>query len=276
MPTFVPIAIQQRVSGATAVHERSRGSVYAFACELARAGRLFDPNDAGLLDVFKGSVDRFCEIADRLRNSKRVLDVGAGHGILLALLQELGHECHAVDYADQAAAYPEVFETRAIPFRRCNVEIEPLPYDDASFDAVVCCQVLEHFTHSHLPAVREMHRVLRDGGLLEVDVPNVASFRNRSRMLRGKNITYDYAEHYLRAIPVFYKGHSFFPLRHNREFTRDELRLLLSEAAFRDIEVSYLKSRRHREGFARALNAGTMLRDAFPSLRKSLIAFARK
>ena len=258
------------------VHALSRRAIYAFACNLQRTGQLFDPGNAQLLDVFKGSVDRFCDIAHRLRRSRRVLDVGAGHGMLLAFLHALGHECHAVDYADQAAAYPEVFAARAIPFRQCNVEIEPLPYEDASFDATVCCQVLEHFTHSHLPAVREMHRVLRPAGILEIDVPNVASFRNRSRMLRGKNITYDYAEHYLRAVPVLYKGHSFFPVRHNREFTREELRLLLAEAGFTAIEVSFLKSRRHRDGFERVLNAGTMLRDAVPSLRKSLIAFARK
>ena len=258
------------------VHELPRRAIYAAACELQRAGRLFDPANAGLVDVFKGSVDRFCDIADHLRGARRVLDVGAGHGILLALLQELGHECHAVDFADQAAAYPHVFEMRGIPFRQCNVEIEALPYADASFDGVVCCQVLEHFTHSHLPAVHEMRRVLREDGILEVDVPNVASFRNRSRMLRGKNITYEYREHYLHAEPVLYKGHSFFPLRHNREFTRDELRTLLAEAQFTHIEVRYLKSRRHRAGLERLLNAGTMLRDAIPSFRKSLIAYARR
>lgn len=264
------------MSPAGPVHQLSRAHILSVACDLQRTGQLFDLGNAGLLDVFKGSVDRFCEIADRLRASKRVLDVGAGHGMLLALLHALGHECHAVDYADQAAAYPEVFAKRAIAFRQCNVEIEPLPYEDASFDAVVCCQVLEHFTHSHLPAVREMRRVLRAGGLVEIDVPNAASFRNRSRMLRGKNITYDYAEHYLHALPVLYKGHSFFPLRHNREFTRAELRLLLAEAGFEAIEVRFLKSRRHREGFERLFSAGTLLRDAVPSLRKSLIAFARK
>ena len=95
-------------------------------------------------------------------------------------------------------------------------------------------------------------------------------------MLRGKNITYDYREHYLHAKPLLYQGHSFYPLRHNREFTRDELRLLLEEAQFRDIEVEFLKSRRHRVGFERVRNAGTIVRDAIPSLRKSLIAFARK
>jgi hypothetical protein len=95
-------------------------------------------------------------------------------------------------------------------------------------------------------------------------------------MLRGKNITYDYREHYLYAKPVLYKGHSFYPVRHNREFTRAELRLLLEAAGFRDIEVRYLKSRRHREGLERLRSLGSALRDAIPALRKSLIAFARK
>jgi SAM-dependent methyltransferase len=258
------------------VHGLTRSEIYARAGELQRSGRLYGPPNDQLNDVFKGSIDRFCEIADRIRNAKRVLDVGAGHGMLLALLHELGHECHAVDFVDQAASYPDVFATRGIPFQQCNVEIETLPYPDGAFDAVVCCQVLEHFSHSHLPAVREMRRVLRDGGIIEIDVPNAASYRNRSRMLRGKNITYDYREHYLYATPMLYKGHSFFPLRHNREFTRSELWLLLAEAQFRDIEVRFLKSRRHRVGFERLLNSGTALRDAIPSWRKSLIAFAWK
>ena len=263
-------------SAGTNVHELSRREIHAFARARAREGVLFDPAREDLTDVFRGSVDRFCEIADRLRGAKSVLDIGAGHGILLALLHALGHECRAVDFVDQSSAYPRVYAGLGLPFAVCNVEIDPLSYADASFDAVVCCQALEHFSHSHLHAVREMRRVLRPGGIVEIDVPNAASFRNRSRMLRGKNITYDYREHYLRAEPVLYKGHSFFPLRHNREFTRDELALLLEEAGFGEIEVAYIKSRRHREGLERVKNLGTMVRDAIPSLRKSLIAFARK
>lgn len=258
------------------VHELSRSQIYARALALHRSGKLFDPANAELDDVFRGSVDRFCEIAERLRECRRVLDVGAGHGMLLALLHDLGHECHAVDFGSQPERNLAFFSERGIPFRPCNVEVDPLPFDHDSLDAVVCCQVLEHFTHSHLHAVSEMHRVLRPGGVIEVDVPNVASFRNRSRMLRGKNITYDYREHYLLAKPVLYKGHSFYPVRHNREFTRVELRLLLELCSFREIEVRYLRSRRHREGFERLLSLGTAIRDVIPGLRKSLIAFGQK
>ena len=68
----------------------------------------------------------------------------------------------------------------------------------------------------------------------------------------------------------------FYPVLHNREFTAAELRLLFEVAGFRHIQVSFLKGRRYREGSHRFLSAGTMLRDAVPSLRKFLIAFAEK
>jgi len=257
-------------------HTLSKKQIYRRAFELRAQGRLYNNRDPALDDVFKGSLDRFCEIAHRLRASRKVLDVGAGHGMLLSLLCELGHDCYALDITDHTAKYPEVYRQKPIKFQVCNVEVDSLPFPDDCFDAVVCCQVLEHFTHSHLKAMQEIHRVLKRGGMVEVDVPNAVSFRNRSRMLRGKNITYDYQKHYLYAQPVSYKGLSFYPDRHNREFTKVELRILLQAGNFRNIEIAFLKSRRHREGLEKIRTLGTMVKDAVPSLRKSLIAFAEK
>ena len=245
------------------------------AAQLRDEGRLFRRGDTELEDVFKGSIDRFCDIAVALHGAHRILDVGAGHGLLLALLRELGHECHALDVRDQPSAHPDTYD-KEITFQLCNVEVDPIPYPDESFDAVVCCQVLEHFSHSHLPAMKEIWRVLRPGGIVEVDVPNAASFRNRSRMLRGKHITYDYEEHYLYAMPILYKGMSFFPRRHNREFTKLDLEILLRASGFREIDVRFLKSRRYREGWELFRSFGTAVKDLVPSFRKSLIAFAVK
>ena len=86
----------------------------------------------------------------------------------------------------------DVYLRHNISFNICNVEADSHPFKNDFFDAVSCCQALEHFSHSHLGPVLEMRRVLKVGGVIELDVPNVVSFRNRSRMLRGKNITYDY------------------------------------------------------------------------------------
>lgn len=264
------------LSGRQLAQEMGKKQTLHLAVQLRDAGRLFRRGNPELEDVFKGSIDRFCDIAVALQKFHRVLDVGAGHGLLLSLLTEFGHECHALDVQDQPAAHPDIYGAKAMTFHLCNVEADPIRYPDEFFDAVVCCQVLEHFSHSHLPAMKEIHRVLRPGGIVEVDVPNAASFRNRSRMLRGKHITYDYEEHYLYATPILYKGMSFYPRRHNREFTRLDLEILLRASGFREIDVQFLRSRRYREGLERVKSIGTSVKDLVPSLRKSLIAFAVK
>ncbi len=258
------------------VHRLTNREIFRKALALRKEGRLFDPGNPGQDDGFRGSIDRFCEIADAFRLSRRVLDVGCGGGVLLSLLHELGHECHGVDVNDVTRSSPEIFLAKRIEFRRCNIEVDPIPYGDSSFDAVACCQTLEHFTHSHLNALREIRRVLAPGGIVEIDVPNAACFRNRLRLLRGKHITWDYKKHYLYAEPVQYRGYSFYPDRHNRDFTIDDLRTLLEEARFRIRDIHFLKSRRYREGLESIRSLGSAARDLVPSFRKSIIAFAEK
>lgn len=250
----------------------TRREILRRALECWDQGRLYDRANTRLDHTFRGSIDRFCEIAFRLQDCRRILDVGCGTGLLVALLTELGHECHALDITDSST----VWRDKSIEFQVCNVEVDRFPYPDHYFDAATCCQVLEHFTYSHLPAIREMHRVLRSGGTVEIDVPNAVSFRNRSRLLRGKHITWDYKRHYLLARPVEYQGKWFFPGRHNREFTIEDVRVLLETAGFVDARVEYLRSRRYRQGWDKIRSLGTMLKDAIPSLRKSIIAFASK
>ena len=258
------------------VTNNGRKIIYRKAVELRDSGKLYDPTNAVSVDYFLGSIDRFCWMADELKDCHKILDVGPGAGLFCSLMHELGHECYAVDVIDYSDQYPWVLKDKIKDYKLCNAEIEPLPWEDGFFDAVVCSQALEHFSHSHLFAVREMNRVIRPGGILELDVPNVVCLRNRSRLLRGKNITWDYEEFYLRAEPILQNGMSFFPIRHNREFTIDELRLLFREGGFSNNRCYFLKSRRHREGLKKIQSMGSAIRDAVPSFRKSLIGFGYK
>jgi len=72
------------------VHGLSKKQIYRKALFLRSQNRLYNLQDRQLEDLFKGSIDRFATIASRLRYTKRVLDVGAGHGVLSSFLSELG------------------------------------------------------------------------------------------------------------------------------------------------------------------------------------------
>ena len=256
------------------VHNLTKNKIKKFAIQKRNEGVFYRKELPHLERNFLGSIDRFCEIAYELRFSKRILDAGSGYGLLPALLSMLGHEIYAVDLMDLSSE--DIYLRHNILYSICNIEADPLPFEDGFFDAITCCQALEHFTHSHLGPLIEMRRVLKEGGVIELDVPNVVSFHNRSRILRGKNLTYDYKKHYLYESPIVYKGREYYPNRHNREFTKKELEILLIESGFKDISVRFLKSRRYRTGIESIKTLATILRDFIPQIRKTLIAFARK
>ena len=68
-------------------------------------------------------------------------------------------------YADSCAALPR---TRLIQSR-----IEDAALRDASFDIVHSCHTIEHLAHP-FAALQDHARVLKPGGLLVLDAPNIA------------------------------------------------------------------------------------------------------
>jgi len=98
---------------------------------------------------------------------KEILDVGCGTG---AILKQLGNpeKNVGIDLAPEAISF---CRQRGLDNVRQG-DIGALPFADASFDAVICSSVLYHQWVSDIPgAAREMHRILRPGGLLLINVP---------------------------------------------------------------------------------------------------------
>lgn len=258
----------------TSVHALTKNQIIALAIDTRNKGGLYALPNVTDDDDFFSSLDRFADIAVAFRHSRRVLDIGSGRGILVAILAILGHDFSAVDFFDRSNN--TTYKMHPITFKVCNIEADALPFEDGAFDAISCCQTFEHFTHSHLPPLLEMKRALSLGGLLEIDVPNAACLRNRSRMLRGKHITWDYLEHYVHVQPSIYKGREYYPNRHNREFVKTDLEALFKAGGFNEVQVSFLRDERIRTGAGKIKSFGSALRNSIPSLRKSLIGFARK
>ena len=103
---------------------------------------------------------------------KDVLDLGCAGGFMAEAIDDRGARVTGIDPASEAIAAARAHadaQGRAI---RYDVGVgEELPYADASFDAVVCVDVLEH-VRSLPRVIAETARVLRPGGLFLFDTIN--------------------------------------------------------------------------------------------------------
>ncbi|MBI5686314.1 MAG: class I SAM-dependent methyltransferase [Verrucomicrobia bacterium] len=106
-----------------------------------------------------------------------------------------------------------------MPFHHFNVETETFPFPDRRFDVLLFCEIIEHLQNDPLKVLGEIKRVLKPGGTLVLTTPNVARLENVARSIGGANI-YD---------P--YSGYGPYG-RHNREYNRHELVLLLAWCGF--------------------------------------------
>lgn len=105
----------------------------------------------------------------------RLLDVPAGEGALAQRLKRLGFEVSCCDL------YPEIFQLDGVEIRSGNLDSR-LPYDDGTFEAVVCVEGLEHIQNP-TNAIAEFARVLTAGGRLVVSVPNIMNIEERLKWL---------------------------------------------------------------------------------------------
>lgn len=110
-----------------------------------------------------------------------VLDIGCGSGNSYARAVARGARSYVgVDVSDAAveAARASGLDARVID------DAAELPFEDGSFDVVLCVEVLEHL-FSPDRAAAEIRRVLRPGGRLVASSPNVAYWRLRANLAFG-------------------------------------------------------------------------------------------
>jgi SAM-dependent methyltransferase len=123
------------------------------------------------------TVLREADAFHRARPFRDHLDIGAGRGELIKLFHDRFQTVsRACDYTDELMKLPG----QAVDIADLNTQ--PLPYPDASFDIVTATEVIEHLADFRR-VLREIHRVLRPGGICILSTPNILNLNSRLRFL---------------------------------------------------------------------------------------------
>lgn len=96
----------------------------------------------------------------------RILDLGSGGGFFAQSLAAARHQVTALDFLPAGLVR---LRRDAPEVKTIQSSAECLPIGSCSFDAAIALDVLEHIDDQ--AAARELHRVLRPGGVLIVTVP---------------------------------------------------------------------------------------------------------
>jgi 2-polyprenyl-3-methyl-5-hydroxy-6-metoxy-1,4-benzoquinol methylase len=137
--------------------------------------------------------------------SIKILDIGVGLGRILQKIKNTFPEKELELYGiDISIGYLSVAKTKGIEVSCSN--IEDLPYKDNFFDIIICTDVLEHVVDINA-SIKEVKRVLKNGGYLFIRVPNKEDL--------SQYLTSDYPYYFL----------------HLRSFDRYSLELLFTRVA---------------------------------------------
>lgn len=112
-------------------------------------------------------------LAPRLQAAPvRLLDVGCGGGLLAEEFARLGCDVTGLDRSLPTLAAAKAHAARSgLSIRYLEGSADALPFPEASFDAVSCCDVLEHVDDPGR-VLAEIARVLKPGGLFLFDTIN--------------------------------------------------------------------------------------------------------
>jgi SAM-dependent methyltransferase len=142
----------------------------------------------------------------------RLLDFACGAGYFFEQAQQRGWDAHGTDIGEWTK---EAARARGLANLHVG-RLADLSFPTHHFDLVYASQVLEHLPEPKAD-LAEIHRILRPGGLLYVDVPN---FRTLPIMLRKDDFILN------------------MPPQHINYFTPRTLRALLRTAGFSDVRLA--------------------------------------
>jgi SAM-dependent methyltransferase len=204
--------------------------------------RTVDAPNADALAYWETHIERIARTLSMVPppgKTKRVLELGAYMQMTPVLQCVLGYEevrgayfgpLGRVDTKTVNAGGKEIFRCFVDLF---NAEKDRFPYEDARFDTVLACEIIEHLLQDPMFMLLEINRVLVDGGTLVLTTPNIASFTAVMRLLETGEHPQLYSMY-----PNPFGEYKDTEIPHVREYTPQELAAAVKAAGF-DIEYLF-------------------------------------
>ncbi|HEV2473110.1 MAG TPA: class I SAM-dependent methyltransferase [Chthonomonadales bacterium] len=223
----------------TAAYQESVAQVVRFwtpemQTEIASHNIAWAPGKFDFHAYLRASVQRYHRAYSALAGrSGPVCDVGGFWGVFPLTLRRLGY---SVTMTEAMEYYGRSFDPLFEYLAQQDVTIsdyDPFTAADGlpgKFDAIFIMAVLEHYPHSLERFMRNVQSGLSEGGLLYVEVPNIAYWPKRIQLLRGRTPCVTIGDIYHSRVP--FTGH-------HHEFTMQELRELARMAGLRVTREEY-------------------------------------
>ena len=198
-----------------------------------------------LIPSVRAAVDAQCRhLAKPPAGGGRLLDVGFGNGGFLKVAAEMGWHAEGVDFDPKAV---ESARGRGLNVRCAGVD--ELEKETSRYDVITLCHVIEH-VHDPVQLLHTLHRLLKPGGLLWIETPNLHS---KGAKLFGPN------------------WRDLDPPRHLVLFHSTSLQDLLKSAGFVDLQqhwrgLTVFEVFAASEAIAQCADPGKASRDGKPPL----------
>jgi SAM-dependent methyltransferase len=176
---------------------------------------------------------------------KDVLEIGAFYGYTPFVLHQNDNRVTVIEGDD-----PIVYDLKPLYAKRGidlvfadfvdtfgdpDTKKHRLPFADNQFDVITCWETMEHFSFNPVGFVKEVHRVLKPGGIITLTVPNRAKLHHRIRMAIGRPMGETAAAYY-----HFYNYPRRFMGWHWREYTLKEFAELFVLGGFSIVAAKHL------------------------------------
>ncbi|CAK6686974.1 class I SAM-dependent methyltransferase [Synechococcus sp. CBW1107] len=186
-----------------------------------------------LLDTYIRTVDDVCR---KIPQGSRILEIGCYNCIVATTLKRIGYEVKVADlpYVAEHSGLITFLKNEGISIASIDLRVALLPFDDCDFDAIICCEVIEHLPFNPAPVFDEFSRLLDIGGVAYIATPNLTSLAHRVYMVSGRSIhnppSHFHNEHDSSSIAIHWK-----------EYTRAELNEFLERSGFTLLEHYYCR-----------------------------------